>query len=49
LLVETSERQADPMAAAITAAGLVAGVHHDEETGATVVTGTAPAAAPRGR
>ena len=40
LIVETSERQAPSMAAAMTAAGLVAAVHGDEETGATVVTGT---------
>jgi release factor glutamine methyltransferase len=39
LLVETSERQAPAMAAAMTAAGLSAGVHTDDETGATVVTG----------
>jgi release factor glutamine methyltransferase len=46
LLVETSERQAGPMAEVMTLAGLLAGVHHDEETGATVITGTAPAASP---
>lgn len=49
LLVETSERQAGAMAKAMTAAGLYAGVHGDEETGATVVTGTAPTAPPPGR
>jgi release factor glutamine methyltransferase len=40
LLVETSERQAPPMAAAMTAAGLTARVHADDAD-ATVVTGTA--------
>jgi release factor glutamine methyltransferase len=40
LLVETSERQAALMAEAMTSAGLVAQVHHDDEMGATVVTGT---------
>src|SRR5487761_387904 len=40
LLVETSERQAPAMAAAVAAAGLVAQVHEDDESGATVVTGT---------
>jgi release factor glutamine methyltransferase len=39
LLVETSERQAPAMAAAMTAAGLSPGVHADDESGATVVTG----------
>jgi release factor glutamine methyltransferase len=39
LLVETSERQAPAMAAAMTAAGLSAAVHADDESGATVVTG----------
>jgi release factor glutamine methyltransferase len=39
LLVETSERQAPSMAAVMTAAGLVARVHEDDESGATVVTG----------
>jgi release factor glutamine methyltransferase len=39
LLVETSGRQAPAMAAAMTAAGLAADVHTDEEYGATVVTG----------
>lgn len=39
LLVETSERQAPVMAAVMTAAGLLAQVHEDEESGATVVTG----------
>jgi release factor glutamine methyltransferase len=42
LLVETSERQAAAMTAAMTAAGLAAQVHEDEESGATVVTGVAP-------
>jgi release factor glutamine methyltransferase len=42
LLVETSERQADRMADAMTSAGLSARVHADEETGATVLTGTRP-------
>jgi release factor glutamine methyltransferase len=41
LLVETSDRQAAAMAAAMTAAGLAARVHEDDESGATVVTGTA--------
>jgi release factor glutamine methyltransferase len=39
LLVETSERQASSMAAVMTSAGLVARVHEDDESGATVVTG----------
>jgi len=39
LLVETSERQATAMAAVMTAAGLTAQVHEDDESGATVVTG----------
>ena len=39
LLVETSERQAASMAAAVDAAGLAARVHTDDEWGATVVTG----------
>ena len=39
LLVETSERQAAAMAAVMTAAGLAAQVHEDDESGATVVTG----------
>jgi len=39
LLVETSERQAPAMAAAMDAAGLAARVHSDDEWGATVVTG----------
>jgi release factor glutamine methyltransferase len=39
LLVETSERQAPSMAAAMTAAGLAARVHEDDDSGATVVTG----------
>jgi release factor glutamine methyltransferase len=46
LLVETSERQTGAMAQAMTAAGLWARVHHDDEMGATVVTGTAAAATP---
>jgi release factor glutamine methyltransferase len=41
LLVETSERQAAPMAAVMAEAGLAARVHGDE-WGATVITGTAP-------
>ena len=41
LLVETSERQAPAMAAAMTEAGLTATVHEDDESGATVVTGVA--------
>lgn len=41
LFVETSERQSDSMSAAMTAAGLTARVHTDDEMGATVVTGTA--------
>ena len=40
LLVETSERQAAAMTAAMTAAGLNAEVHADDEMGATVLTGT---------
>jgi release factor glutamine methyltransferase len=39
LLVETSERQARAMTAAMTAAGLAPQVHEDDESGATVVTG----------
>ncbi len=39
LLVETSERQAPSMSAAMTAAGLAPQVHEDDESGATVVTG----------
>jgi release factor glutamine methyltransferase len=39
LLVETSERQAPAMAAAMDAAGLAARVHSDDEWGATVVAG----------
>jgi release factor glutamine methyltransferase len=39
LLVETSERQAPSMRAAMTAAGLAAQIHEDDEYGATVVTG----------
>jgi release factor glutamine methyltransferase len=41
LLVETSERQAPAMTAAMTAAGLTPQVHEDDESGATVVTGAA--------
>jgi release factor glutamine methyltransferase len=40
LLVETSEGQAPAMAAVLGAAGLAAQVHEDDESGATVVTGT---------
>jgi len=43
LLVETSERQAPSMAAVMSAAGLAARVHQDDDSGATVVTGTGPA------
>lgn len=39
LLVETSERQAPEMAAAMDGAGLAARIHDDDEYGATVVTG----------
>jgi release factor glutamine methyltransferase len=39
LLVETSERQALSMAAAMSAPGLAPAVHEDDESGATVVTG----------
>jgi len=39
LLVETSERQAPSMRAAMTAGGLAAQIHEDDEYGATVVTG----------
>jgi release factor glutamine methyltransferase len=42
LLVETSERQAPSMAAAMSAAGLAARVHDDDEYGATVVAGLRP-------
>jgi release factor glutamine methyltransferase len=41
LLVETSERQAQAMASAMTEAGLTPQVHEDDESGATVVTGVA--------
>jgi release factor glutamine methyltransferase len=41
LLVETSDRQAPEMTAALSAAGLAARGHADEESGATVVTGSA--------
>jgi release factor glutamine methyltransferase len=44
LLVETSERQATAMIDAMTAAGLAALVHEDDESGATVVTGARVAA-----
>jgi release factor glutamine methyltransferase len=43
LLVETSERQAPAMTAVMAGAGLAAQVHEDDESGATVVTGTASA------
>jgi release factor glutamine methyltransferase len=39
LLVETSDRQAPEMAAAMAAAGLSPSIHTDEDWGATVVTG----------
>lgn len=42
LLVETSERQAPAMLAAMTEATLAAQVHEDDESGATVVTGVQP-------
>jgi len=42
LLVETSERQAAAMAAAMSDAGLAARIHEDAESGATVVTGVLP-------
>jgi release factor glutamine methyltransferase len=42
LLVETSERQAPSMAAAMSAAGLGADIHSDDDSGATVVTGVSP-------
>jgi release factor glutamine methyltransferase len=42
LLVETSERQAAEMAGAMTAAGLRAVIHADEDSAATVVTGRTP-------
>ncbi|HEY6493789.1 MAG TPA: putative protein N(5)-glutamine methyltransferase [Trebonia sp.] len=41
LLVETSDRQAPSMAAAMSAAGLAEQVHADDDWGATVVTGRA--------
>jgi release factor glutamine methyltransferase len=47
MLVETSERQAPAMAGVMTAAGLLPRVHADDEMGATVVTGTRPAAPTR--
>jgi release factor glutamine methyltransferase len=40
LLVETSERQAPPMADAMARAGLSPQVHSDDELGANVITGT---------
>ncbi|MCW2794297.1 MAG: hemK [Nocardioides sp.] len=43
LLIETSDRQAPGTAGLMTAAGLVAEVAIDEETGGTVVLGTLPA------
>lgn len=43
LLVETSERQAPSMAAAMSGAGLDAHIHSDDDSGATVVTGTGSA------
>lgn len=43
VFVETSEGQADAAAQAFAAAGLSPGVHHDDERGATVVSGAAPA------
>jgi release factor glutamine methyltransferase len=46
LLVETSERQAPLMAAVMSAAGLAAQVHEDDESGATVVTGVSARMAP---
>ncbi len=46
LLGETSERQAAEMASAMSAARLGAHVHTDEESGATVVTGSAPGGPP---
>jgi release factor glutamine methyltransferase len=48
LLVETSSRQAPTMAAAVTAAGLAAEVHTDDEYGATVVTGGRQPSSPPG-
>lgn len=42
LLVETSERQAPVMAAAMSSAGLAAQIHQDDESGAVVVTGQRP-------
>ncbi len=48
LLVETSERQAAAMAAVMTAAGLAAKVHEDDESGATVVTGVSARPSPAG-
>ena len=42
LLVETSERQAPSMVAAMSAGGLAPRVHEDDDSGATVVTGTGP-------
>ncbi|MET7750907.1 putative protein N(5)-glutamine methyltransferase [Micromonospora sp. NPDC005367] len=43
LVVEASDRQADALSAAFTAAGLVPRVRHDEERDATAVTGRRPA------
>ena len=42
LLVETSDRQAPEMAAAMAAAGLSPSIHTDDDWGATVVTGRQP-------
>jgi release factor glutamine methyltransferase len=49
LLVETSERQAASMAAAMAAGGLAGRVHEDDESGATVVTGVAASSPARPR
>lgn len=46
LLVETSERQAPAMTAAMTAGGLAAQVHEDDDSGATVVTGVSASRSP---
>ncbi len=42
MLVETSGQQAGSMVKALTSAGLLARVHHDDEMGATVVSGMLP-------
>ncbi|MFF8770736.1 putative protein N(5)-glutamine methyltransferase [Kitasatospora sp. NPDC015120] len=49
LLFETSDQQADAALAVATAAGLSAGLAHDDDLAATVVTATRPSGAPARR